>query len=132
MAGVLALLVQMMAWGIGLPADAASGRDGSAASIVICTVEGLKRVAVDADGVALADSRTDDGSAGGGTGGADAGGGHCPLCPLVGGAGLPPAPFAVSTPGLVVLAVASAATDDAVLDSRISSGWRARAPPRTA
>lgn len=127
MAGVLALLVQMVAWGIGLPADAASGRDGSAGSIVICTVEGLKRIAVDADGVALADSRTDDGSVGGGTGG-----GHCPLCPLVGGAGLPPAPFAVSTPGLVVLAVASAATDDAVLDSRISSGWQARAPPRTA
>lgn len=127
LAGMLALLVQMVAWGAGLPANAAASRGGgSGDAVVICTVEGLKRIVVDADGQVL----PGDGGAGERTDRSGPAGGHCPLCPIVGGAGLPPQTIAVSLPNPVGSTLFPGLADDAVVGGRICSGWQARAPPR--
>ncbi len=91
----------------------------SAERITICSVDGVKTIKIGPDGQAIPD---DDQGKAGVTG-------HCPLCPLVAGAGLPPvAPLALPTER-VAAHDARALPGDAIAAGWFLSSLQARAPP---
>lgn len=112
LAGALALLVEIVAWAwMPMPAVGAGFAE-------ICTMDGMRTVAVDAAGAPLHP----------GEGGKVAGTGACPLCPLVAGLALPPPDAGC------VRARAVAGTAVVLPQPQAVSGWllstrRARAPP---
>ncbi|SMF30364.1 Protein of unknown function [Azospirillum oryzae] len=132
-AGMVALLLQVIAWGW-MPMAPGIARAGETASLPICSSDGLTTIQVDATLYGIGEIRlaSDDGGpdkspdhAPSDTGPAT---GHCPLCPLVAGLALPPPPLMVGP----TLAMAS---DTRLLPGeRIAAGWflstlQARAPP---
>ncbi|WP_238474995.1 DUF2946 domain-containing protein [Azospirillum cavernae] len=116
MAGVLAFLCQVLAWSVAMPAVslAASGE-----RITICSVDGVKTIKIGPDGQAIPDD--DQGKAGAS--------GHCPLCPLVGGAGLPPPPPLVAPNERVAAHDARALPGDVIAAGWFLSSLQARGPP---
>lgn len=112
LAGALALLVEIVAWAwMPMPALGAGFAE-------ICTMDGMRTVAVDAAGVPLRPGES----------GKAAGTGACPLCPLVAGLALPPS----DAGGMRTPAVAAAVV--VLPQPQAVSGWflstrRARAPP---
>lgn len=120
MAGVFAFLCQVLAWSVAMPATSLAA---SADTITICSTDGIKLITIGADGQAIPD---DDGSADGTAGPS----GHCPLCPLVGGAGLPPMPSLVVPSQRVVGHDARGLPGAAIAAGWFLSSLQARAPPR--
>ncbi|WP_247894271.1 DUF2946 family protein [Azospirillum sp. B510] len=123
LAGALAFVVQMMVWSATMPAMALDGLPPDAETIAICSADGIKTIVVGSDGLAPP-APTDDGS--GATGPVKD---HCPLCPTVTGAGLPPQ-AQTSLPAETMAAADARALPGAV----IAAGWflsslQARAPP---
>ncbi|WP_236784023.1 DUF2946 family protein [Azospirillum humicireducens] len=119
LAGALAFVLQMMVWSMAMPAMAMGGAPAGAEAVTICSVDGFKTVFIGSDGQPVA---PEDGSGG-------AAKDHCPLCPTVTGAGLPPQ---VQT---AVPAESMAMADARTLPGEvIAAGWflsslQARAPP---
>ncbi len=89
-------------------------------TIAICSVDGVKTIKIGPDGQALPD---DD------QGKADASG-HCPLCPLVGGAGLPPVPPLVAPKERVAAHDARALPGDVIAAGWFLSSLQACGPPQ--
>lgn len=118
LAGLLAFVIQVTAWSVMVPGMTASA--GAAEVITICGADGLRTIALDADGNPLPDD---------GTGSAGASCGHCPLCPVMAGVGLPP----VTGAALPVVWLAAgdhpAPSADPIIAGRLLSDLRARAPP---
>ncbi|GAB3124480.1 DUF2946 family protein [Novispirillum itersonii] len=113
LAAALALLIQSLAWGLLMPAAMAA----PAGTVAICTADGI--VYQTADGTFS--PTNDDTTAPLKTGG------HCPLCPLVGGLALPPPPPSISPPPQRITAVS-------LPDDLAATGWflstrQARGPP---
>ena len=135
LAGMAALLLQVIAWGW-MPVATALARTGETAALQICSAGGFATIEVEsanygppAYGIALIGADQDVGDSHGGTSDPTPfGSGHCPLCPLVAGLALPPPPLAVE-PAMAV------ASDSRLLPGeRIAAGWflstlQARAPP---
>lgn len=129
-AGMLAFLVQILAWSVTMPAMALAAVTGAEQGtvITICSSDGFKQVRVGPDGQALPGDASASGEAPG-DGGAMAKTGHCPLCPVIGGAGLPPPVLSAQPLFTTVLA------DERMLPGAvIAAGWflstlQARAPP---
>lgn len=112
LAGALALLVEIVAWAwMPMPAVGAGFAE-------ICTMDGMRTVAVDAAGAPLHPGES----------GKTAGTGACPLCPLVAGLALPPSDAGgVGGPAIAGTAVV-------LPRPQAVPGWRwstrrARAPP---
>ncbi|WP_247894348.1 DUF2946 family protein [Azospirillum sp. B510] len=125
MAGMVALLLQVIAWGW-MPLASGAPRNGEMAPLLICSSGGLTSIAVDAADYAIGDNGSQKAPDH-----AVTGLGHCPLCPLVAGLAPPPPPLTVGP--------ALAMTDDTRLlpAERIAAGWflstlQARAPPSIA
>lgn len=114
LAGAVALLFQVFAWTMTMPAKSADGD-----WITICSADGLTRIQVDADGTPV-----------GGDEPASADhAGSCPLCPVIGGLSLPPSLVLAALPQVLIRHGAVTLTGD-----RIAAGWflsalQARAPP---
>lgn len=115
MSGVLALLFQLFAWTLTMPATSAPGTDAA-----ICSAQGLVHSNAD-DALAGAALPTDHP-----TGHQD--GGSCPLCPLIGGLHLPP-PLHQMAPGVVVRHGPVALPGALILAGWFLSTLQARAPP---
>ncbi|BAI71439.1 hypothetical protein AZL_008010 [Azospirillum sp. B510] len=121
MAGAMAFVLQMMVWSMVMPAMALDGAPAGAEAVTICSPNGFKTVFIGSDGQPVA---PEDGSGSG-----NAAKDHCPLCPTVTGAGLPPQ---VQT---AIPAESMAMTDARTLPGDvIAAGWflsslQARAPP---
>ncbi|WP_247883758.1 DUF2946 domain-containing protein [Azospirillum sp. B21] len=135
LAGMAALLLQVIAWGW-LPVAIAAAGTGETTSLQICSAGGFATIDVDPAefgpanyGIALTgeDHAADDGH-GGTSDPTPFGSGHCPLCPLIAGLALPPPPLTVE-PAMAV------ASDTRLLPGeRIAAGWflstlQARGPP---
>lgn len=118
LAGLLAFVIQVTAWSMMVPGRAASA--GEAEVITICGADGLRSITLDADGTPLPED---------GTGKAAASCGHCPLCPVMGGVGLPPVSGAALPVVWLPVADHPAPTADPITAGRLLSGLRARAPP---
>ncbi len=116
MAGVLAFLCQVLAWSVAMPAVSLAG---AAERITICSVDGVKTIKIGPDGQAIPDDEP-------GKAGAS---GHCPLCPLVGGAGLPPVPPLVAPKERVAAHDARALPGDVIAAGWFLSSLQARGPP---
>lgn len=117
LAGAVALLFQIFAWTLAMPAKSAGGD-----WITICSADGLTRVQVDADGDPTGSPAGDDDSA--------AHAGSCPLCPVIGGLSVPPPLLMVATPQVLIRHGAPA-----LPGARVAAGWylsalQARAPPQ--
>lgn len=114
LAAALALLAQLFAWAWSPAMGVAATGDGGVA--VICTAEGFKSVVLDENGEAADPSPFDMAA------------GHCPLCSLVQGLGVPPVQWAAPPPTVK-------AHEPAVLPGdQIAAGWflatlQARGPP---
>ncbi|WP_236783807.1 DUF2946 family protein [Azospirillum humicireducens] len=135
MAGLVALLLQVIAWGW-MPVATAVARTGGTASLLICSAGGFATIDMDPAEYGPAEygfdaigvDRDAGGSDGGTSGPTPFGSGHCPLCPLIAGLALPPPPLTVG-PAM------SVAGDTRLLPGgRIAAGWflstlQARAPP---
>ncbi|WP_244592437.1 DUF2946 family protein [Azospirillum palustre] len=120
LAGALAFVVQMMVWSATMPAMALDGMPAGAEAIAICSADGIKTIVIGSDG----QPSSDDGS--GSTGPVKD---HCPLCPTVTGAGLPP-----QAQTAVPAETMAAADARALPGAAIAAGWflsslQARAPP---
>lgn len=115
MGGVLALLFQLFAWTLTMPAKSATVTE-----ITICTAQGL--VHLDADGaLAGAELPTEHPAE-------HPDGGSCPLCPLIGGLHLPP-PLHQMAPDAVVRHGPMALPGALILTGWFLSTLQARAPP---
>ncbi|CBS89553.1 protein of unknown function (plasmid) [Azospirillum lipoferum 4B] len=135
LAGMAALLLQVIAWSW-MPVATAVAGTGGTTSLLICSAGGFTTIDVDPAeygpaeyGIALIGVDRDAGDSPGGTSDPTPfGSGHCPLCPLIAGLALPPPPLTV---GPVVVA----ASDTSLLPGeRIAAGWflstlQARGPP---
>lgn len=130
MAGMAALLLQVMAWGWMPVATAVAGTAGTT-SLLICSAGGFATIDVDPVeyGFSAIGTDRDAGDSHGGTSDPTPfGSGHCPLCPLIAGLALPPPPLSVE-PAMTVV------SDTRLLPGeRIAAGWflstlQARAPP---
>lgn len=135
LAGMVALLLQVVAWGW-MPVATAVIRTGEPTPLQICSAGGFATIDVDPAefgpanyGFALIGVDHAVGDSHGGTSDpAPFGSGHCPLCPLVSGLALPPPPLTVE-PAMTV------ASDSRLLPGeRIAAGWflstlQARGPP---
>ncbi|WP_247871878.1 DUF2946 family protein [Azospirillum sp. TSO35-2] len=124
MAGVAALLLQVIAWGW-MPSIVGTARAGDDSTVLICSVDGLKSVILDAQ-----DDGAGDAAAPSGTPSKPSpyGTGHCPLCPLMSGLALPPPPTSIGP------TLAEARDSRPLPGERIAAGWflstlQARAPP---
>ncbi|MFD1626201.1 DUF2946 family protein [Azospirillum griseum] len=119
MVGALAFLCQALAWSVMMPAQAMAASNSTVADVItICSVDGIKTIKVGPDGQALPD---EDGTA--------AASGHCPLCPLLAGAGLPPVPPLALPTEQVAAHDARALPGDAIAAGWFLSSLQARAPP---
>lgn len=119
MAGALAFVLQMMVWSMAIPAMALDGATAGAEAVTICSVDGFKTVFIGPDGQPVS---PEDGSGG-------AAKDHCPLCPTVTGAGLPPqAPTTVPAEGMM-MADARSLPGDVIAAGWFLSSLQARAPP---
>lgn len=138
MAGMAALLLQVIAWGW-MPVATAVARTGETTSLQICSAGGFATIDVDPAefgpgnyGIALTGADHDPGDSHGGTSDPTPfGSGHCPLCPLIAGLALPPPPLTVE------LAMAVASDSRLLPGERIAAGWflstlQARGPPSRA
>lgn len=123
LAGMLAFVVQMMVWSVTMPAMALDGGPGGLETISICSVDGIRTITVDADGQPVPDD--------GGSGSTGAAKGHCPLCPIMAGAGLPPQPPLGTPVQAMVLADSRTLPGDVVAAGWFLSSLQARAPPAT-
>lgn len=118
MAGVFAFLCQVLAWNVAMPAMSVAA---TADTITICSADGIKLIKIGADGQAIPDDGQADGNGPSG---------HCPLCPLVGGAGLPPVPPLVVPSQRVIAHDARGLPGAAIAAGWFLSSLQARAPPR--
>ena len=119
LAGAIAFVLQMMVWSMAMPAMALDGAPAGAEAVTICSVDGFKTVFIGTDGQPVA---PEDGSGGPAKD-------HCPLCPTITGAGLPPqAPMAVPAETMAV-ADARALPGDVIAAGWFLSSLQARAPP---
>lgn len=138
MAGMAALLLQVIAWGW-MPVASAVARTGETSSLQICSAGGFATIDVDSAefgpanyGIALIGVDHDAGDGHGGTSDPTPfGSGHCPLCPLIAGLALPPPPLTVEP------AMAVAGDTRLLPGERIAAGWflstlQARGPPLSA
>lgn len=131
-AGMAALLLQVIAWGwmpMGTGTSTGIARAGETVSLPICSSGGLATIQADAAGYGIEEfGIAYDGDHGKSPDSVPTGNGHCPLCPLVAGLALPPPPPSVG-PALAM------ARDTCLLPAeRIAAGWflstlQARAPP---
>lgn len=128
-AGMAALLLQVIAWGW-MPMVPGTARAGETASLPICSSGGLTTIQVDAAvyGIGEFGLASDDGDPEKSPDHAPSATGHCPLCPLVAGLALPPPPLTVGP------ALAMASDSRLLPGERIAAGWflstlQARAPP---
>lgn len=132
LAGLLAFVMQVMVWTATMPAVAVAdtGAGATADTVTICTPGGFKSIKIGPDGRASPDDAGANTGENGDADGKDLCKGHCPLCSIVGGAGLPPtAPLAVPAHRLAL------ADERALPGDVIAAGWflstlQARAPPR--
>jgi hypothetical protein len=115
MAGVLAFLCQVLAWSVAMPAVSLAA---AVDSITICSVDGVKTIKIGPDGQTTPDDE-----------GKVCESGHCPLCPLVGGAGLPPVPPLVAPNERVAAHDARALPGDVIAAGWFLSSLQARGPP---
>lgn len=127
-AGMAALLLQVIAWGW-MPMATGIAQAGETVSLPICSSGGLTTIQADAADYGIAGfGIAYDGDHAKSPNPAPSATGHCPLCPLVAGLALPPPPLSVS-PALAM------ARDTRLLPAeRIAAGWflstlQARAPP---
>ncbi|MBP2232614.1 hypothetical protein J2847_005945 [Azospirillum agricola] len=121
LAGLLAFVVQMMVWSATMPAMALAEAPGGTETIAICSADGVKMITIGSDG------QPDSGDYGSNTTGAAKD--HCPLCPTMTGAGLPPlASMVVPSQGMVA-ADACALPGDVIAAGWFLSSLQARAPP---
>ena len=110
--GALALLVQVFAWTLTMPAvDLAADLES------ICTADGLSH------------GPSGDGPAGNHDPAQHAGAGHCPLCPLIGGLHLPPPLVQPTLPQSIAHHGPEALPGDMVVAGWFLSTLQARAPP---
>ena len=114
LAAAVALLAQLFAWAWAPAMGVAAAGDGGVT--VICTAEGFKSVVLDENGEAADPSPFDMAA------------GHCPLCLLVQGLGMPPVQWAAPSPEVKALEPA------ALPGAQIAAGWflatlQARGPP---
>ncbi len=120
MAGVLAFLVQIMAWAVTMPTMALAAAQPAAAGtvITICTADGLKDIALAAPDRGAEEPTakiiTSD---------------HCPLCPVMSGAGLPPVDLTAQSLLLPMRADARTLPGDVIAAGWFLSSLQARAPP---
>jgi hypothetical protein len=131
-AGMAALLLQVIAWGwmpMGTGTSTGIARAGERLSLPICSSGGLTTIQADAADYGISEfGIAYDSGPGKSPDTALAGNGHCPLCPLVAGLALPPPPLSVG-PAI------SMARDTRLLPAeRIAASWflstlQARAPP---
>lgn len=135
LAGMAALLLQIIAWGW-MPVATAVARSGETTALQICSSGGFATIDVDPAefgaanyGIALIGVIHAGGDSHGGTSDPTPfGSGHCPLCPLIAGLALPP-------PALTVEPAMAVASDTRLLPGeRIAAGWflstlQARGPP---
>ena len=132
MAGMAALLLQVIAWGWMTSVTGTVGT-GETAALLICSSGGLTTIQADAADYGIAEFGVvlDEDGDGKSPESSHSGTGHCPLCPLVAGLALPP-------PLLAVGPAFAAARDTRLLPAeRIATGWflstlQARAPPSRA
>ncbi len=122
-AGMLALLVQLFAWALLMPAMSAPV-GATSGGIAVCTAEGM--LTLDVDGPP-ANAELPSGQATDHPDG-HAGGGGCPLCPLIAGLHLPPPLFLV-TQETVIRHSAAALPGALILAGWFLSTLQARAPP---
>nr|WP_255636089.1 DUF2946 family protein [Azospirillum sp. 412522] len=129
MAGMLALLLQVIAWGW-MPLTVGIAQAGGIVSLPICSSGGLTTIGVDAadygpDGFGTAPDGDSRGKLPDST---PAGTGHCPLCPLVAGLALPPPPLTVG-PAVAVIRDIRLLPAEWTADGWFLSTLQARAPP---
>ncbi|WP_372394713.1 DUF2946 family protein [Azospirillum sp. HJ39] len=122
-AGMAALLVQLFAWALLMPAMSAPA-GGIGGGIAVCTAEGMVLLDVDRPpaNAELPSGQAPDHPDG------HAGGGGCPLCPLIAGLHLPPPLFLV-TQDSVIRHGATALPGALILAGWFLSTLQARAPP---
>lgn len=129
MAGVLAFLVQIMAWSVTMPAMAQPTTAGMAQPataemvITICTADGLKDITFAAPDRETADQRAEKPTA------KITKAGHCPLCPVMSGAGLPPVDLTAQPLRLPMLADARTLPGDVIAAGWFLSSLQATGPP---
>jgi len=126
-AGVLALLLQVVAWAW-MPAVIASATAAESSRIVICTPDGFKTVVLDDHGTAGDPARSDLGQGDLLQGDLLMSGGSCPLCPLIGGLAMPP-PDLGMTRASAGRHSPEALPGDVIAAGRFLSTLQARAPP---
>ncbi|CAO3435718.1 DUF2946 family protein [Azospirillum endophyticum] len=132
MAGMAALLLQVIAWGWLTPVTG-TAKAGETAVLLICSSGGLTTIEADAADYGIVDPGSAHNADGQGkpSDSPHPGTGHCPLCPLVAGLALPPPPLTVDP------AVAMARDTRLLPAERLATGWflstlQARAPPSLA
>lgn len=128
-AGMAALLLQVIAWGWMPLMISGNAQAGETASLAICSSGGLTTIQADEAGFGLGElGFAPDSDQEKSPEPAHSGTGHCPLCPLVTGLALPPPLLAVG-PALAM------ARDIRLLPAEhVAAGWflstlQARAPP---
>lgn len=120
LAGALAFVVQMMVWSATMPAMALDGMPAGAEAIAICSADGIKTIVVGSDGQVPSDD---------GSGSGSAAKDHCPLCPTVTGAGLPPQVQTAVPAESMAMADARTLPGDVIAAGWFLSSLQARAPP---
>lgn len=128
-AGMAALLLQVIAWGWMPLMSSRIAQAGGTVSLAICSSGGLTTIQAAAADFGIGEfGIARDGDHGKAPDGALSGTGHCPLCPLVTGLALPPPPLTVG-PALAM------DRDTRLLPAEhVAAGWflstlQARAPP---